>query len=184
MGLEVFGFIDDLNPTFPLGSDDVSEGDDHIRGVKQTLQNCFPSNDGPGSFPGMDFFLRDLDIRTITISDQILSNPQVAIAAVTIDGFTGDITSPNYGVAATQRVSTGMYEILLEDTDWASVEDLQCGKNAQFGLVHGTSVMHSPAVNTGPGWVGLACQAASENQPGDSNDCALFHIVIFDAGRD
>ncbi len=38
MGLETFGFIDDLNPDFPLGSDPVSEGDDHIRGVKLSLQ--------------------------------------------------------------------------------------------------------------------------------------------------
>lgn len=184
MGLETFGFIDDLNPTFPFGSDDVSEGDDHIRGVKETLQNAFPSNNGPGSFPGMDFFLRDIDLRTASISDQILKNPQVAIAAVTIDGFTGNVTSPNYGVNATVRTAAGQYEILLEETAWTSYEDLQCGLNANFVIVFGMQVMHLPAVNTAPGWLGFSTHAVSTPQPDDADDCALLHIVIFDAGRD
>lgn len=184
MGLETFGFIDDLNPSFPFGSDDVSEGDDHIRGVKETLKNTFPSNDGPGSFPGMDFFLRDIDIRTASISDQILKNPQVAIAAVTIDGFTGNITSASYGIDATVRTGAGQYEILLQDTSWGDTEELQCGLNTNFGLVHGSQFLHAPQVNLGPGWLGISCQAASQNQPGDSDDCALLHIVIFEAGRD
>lgn len=38
MGLELFGNIDDLNELFPLGTDPKSEGDDHIRGVKESLK--------------------------------------------------------------------------------------------------------------------------------------------------
>ncbi|MCK5319402.1 MAG: hypothetical protein KAJ55_15935, partial [Anaerolineales bacterium] len=44
MGLEVFGFIPDLVDTNPVGATDfVNEGDDHLRGVKFTLQNQFPN---------------------------------------------------------------------------------------------------------------------------------------------
>ena len=33
-----FGNIDDLNPDWPLGTDPLAEGDDHIRGIKLSLQ--------------------------------------------------------------------------------------------------------------------------------------------------
>jgi microcystin-dependent protein len=42
MSLETFGFISDLVPTNPQGSDPRSQGDDHLRGIKQTLQATFP----------------------------------------------------------------------------------------------------------------------------------------------
>ena len=41
MPLEIFNFIEDLVPTNPLGTDPKSQGDDHIRGLKETLVNQF-----------------------------------------------------------------------------------------------------------------------------------------------
>ena len=46
MPLEVFSFIPQLVATNPLGTDPKSQGDDHIRGVKATLQNQFPAFTG------------------------------------------------------------------------------------------------------------------------------------------
>jgi len=46
MSLETFGFISDLVSTNPQGSDPRSQGDDHLRGVKATLQATFPDADG------------------------------------------------------------------------------------------------------------------------------------------
>lgn len=43
MGLETFGYIDDLVATNPTGSDNKSQGDNHLRGIKETLQSTFPS---------------------------------------------------------------------------------------------------------------------------------------------
>ena len=44
MGLETFGFIDSLNASNPVaGTDQVLEGDDHIRGIKSTLKSQFPN---------------------------------------------------------------------------------------------------------------------------------------------
>ena len=43
MPLETFDLIKDLDPTWPLGTDNVSQGDDHVRGIKETLQNQFPN---------------------------------------------------------------------------------------------------------------------------------------------
>ena len=50
MGIESGNFITNLNSSYPLSSDNVSEGDDHIRLVKNVLKKTFPagSNDtGP-----------------------------------------------------------------------------------------------------------------------------------------
>jgi hypothetical protein len=42
MGLEVASFVADFVPANPLGSDGKFEGDNHIRMMKQALQNTFP----------------------------------------------------------------------------------------------------------------------------------------------
>ena len=41
MGLESATFISDLVPTNPTGLDPRSEGDDHLRLIKEVLQNTF-----------------------------------------------------------------------------------------------------------------------------------------------
>jgi len=46
MAIETFGFIDDLNAANPTATDNVSEGDDHLRGVKATLKSTFPNITG------------------------------------------------------------------------------------------------------------------------------------------
>ena len=39
-------YIDSLNSANPVASDDVAEGDDHIRGIKNVLKTTFPGLDG------------------------------------------------------------------------------------------------------------------------------------------
>jgi hypothetical protein len=46
MGLENPTYIEDLNATWPLGTDPRSEGDDHIRNIKAALQASFPNTTG------------------------------------------------------------------------------------------------------------------------------------------
>ena len=45
MGLESASFISGLVDTNPTGSDSISQGDDHIRLVKKTVQDSFPDVD-------------------------------------------------------------------------------------------------------------------------------------------
>jgi len=47
MGLETFEYITSLNRNNPAGADQQAQGDDHIRGVKQSVQDSFPNIDGP-----------------------------------------------------------------------------------------------------------------------------------------
>jgi microcystin-dependent protein len=43
MPIETFNYIDSLNSSNPGSSDDVLQGDDHIRGIKAVLKNTFPN---------------------------------------------------------------------------------------------------------------------------------------------
>lgn len=50
MPLESATYIDDLDPSYPLGTDNVSQGDDHLRLIKSTLQNSFTNATYPIDF--------------------------------------------------------------------------------------------------------------------------------------
>ena len=54
MPLENPTFIEDLNPLWPLASDTLSEGDDHTRNIKSTLQASFPGTSGAWNAPGQN----------------------------------------------------------------------------------------------------------------------------------
>jgi hypothetical protein len=51
MGLETATFISGLTPSWPTSSELKSQGDDHLRLIKQTLQNTFPAAAKPFYFP-------------------------------------------------------------------------------------------------------------------------------------
>ena len=40
-------YIDDLNATYPAGSEAKSQGDDHLRLIKKAIKNTFPNVDAP-----------------------------------------------------------------------------------------------------------------------------------------
>ncbi len=56
MGLETGTYIDDLNASWPLNTDQKSAGDDHIRLIKSTLKSSLPGL--TGSILDMDWFLK------------------------------------------------------------------------------------------------------------------------------
>lgn len=52
MTIEVATYITDLQPVNPTSTDQVSQGDDHLRLIKQVLQNTFPNASKVNYFPG------------------------------------------------------------------------------------------------------------------------------------
>lgn len=52
MTLEVATYITDLQPLNPTSTDQVNQGDDHLRLIKQVLQNTFPNASKVNYFPG------------------------------------------------------------------------------------------------------------------------------------
>ena len=53
MGIETGNFISNLNSANPLSSDNVSEGDDHLRMLKTVLKNSFPSTSTAAIVPNV-----------------------------------------------------------------------------------------------------------------------------------
>ena len=68
MGLETGDTIADLNPNWPLGTDPKSQGDDHLRLIKEVMQSDALSLDaggdviGPMSFEGFATFLDGMSV--------------------------------------------------------------------------------------------------------------------------
>ena len=88
MGLEAATFIHELDPSNPVGgSDPKSQGDDHIRLTKSTLQNTLPNVEGAVTASHTEL--------------NILNGATVTTAELNkLDGFTGDAAALNAILAA------------------------------------------------------------------------------------
>ena len=95
MAIETFEFIDDLNAANPTATDNVSEGDDHLRGLKTTLKNTFPNV--TGAINATEAELNILDGVTATATElNILDGVTATTAELNIlDGVTSTATEIN-----------------------------------------------------------------------------------------
>ena len=83
MAIETFEYIDDLNVANPTATDNVSEGDDHLRGLKTTLKNTFPNV--TGAINATETELNYVDGVTSAIQTQ-LDAKQATISSLTSTG--------------------------------------------------------------------------------------------------
>ena len=74
-------YIDDLNSSNPAAGDNVSEGDDHIRGIKNVLKTTFPSIDG--AITATDTELNYVDGVTSNVQTQLDAKLPLAGGAMT-----------------------------------------------------------------------------------------------------
>ena len=91
MAIETFEFIDDLNAANPTATDNVSEGDDHLRGLKTTLKNTFPNV--TGAINATETELNYVDGVTSAIQTQ-LDAKQESATAVSKSSSTGEANIP------------------------------------------------------------------------------------------
>ncbi len=90
MSLESFNYIDSLNTANPTTTDNVSEGDDHIRGIKTTLKNTFPNINA--AVTATDEELNYVDGVTSSIQTQIDSKEATGVALPLAGGtLTGNL---------------------------------------------------------------------------------------------
>ncbi len=75
-------YIDDLNSSNPAAGDNVSEGDDHIRGIKNVLKTTFPSIDG--AITATDTELNYVDGVTSNVQTQL--DAKLPLAGGTMTG--------------------------------------------------------------------------------------------------
>ena len=110
-------YIDSLNSANPVASDDVAEGDDHIRGIKNVLKTTFPNLDG--AVNATDTELNYVDGVTSAIQTQL-------DAKVSNATHTGDVTGSTALTIATDAVDIAM----LSATGTASSSTYLRGDNA------------------------------------------------------
>ena len=96
-------YLDDLVATNPAAGDDVSEGDDHIRGIKNVLKTTFPSIDG--AITATDTELNYVDGVTSAIQTQIDSKTTNATHSGEVTGATALTIADNVVDEANLKVS-------------------------------------------------------------------------------
>ena len=146
MALETFNYIDSLNTANPTATDNVSEGDDHIRGIKTPLKNTFPNVNA--AVNPTDEELNYVDGVTSAIQTQ-LDAKQASATAVTKTSATGSAVLPS-GTTAQQDGSPSAGYIRWNTTDtsaevydgsaWAAVGG---GNSTTEGLYE-----HAHTINT------------------------------------
>ena len=96
-------YLDDLVATNPTVGDNVSEGDDHIRGIKNVLKTTFPSIDG--AITATDTELNYVDGVTSAIQTQIDAKTTNATHTGEVTGATTLTIADNIVDEANLKVS-------------------------------------------------------------------------------
>lgn len=188
MGLETGTLIIDFDSDWPLGTDDVSQGDDHIRLIKSILQNALPGNTAVFTFTGTDLhivnadiFTRDIDIETANIHQEIQACPQVCIALGRLDGTTATLEGNYFGITGIQRSTggnPGSYDITMVESPGS---DIGGAGSAFFGLIGGYIVAVYPGPTNNVARVQVR-DATQNNAP--LVDVPNVTFFVFDSGRD
>jgi len=84
MGLETGTQIQDLNPAWPLSTDDLSESDNHHRLIKQCIQGSFPGTTAPWAAPDQTPQFRNLRTQEPTQPDHAASRQYVDARTVPV----------------------------------------------------------------------------------------------------
>ena len=112
MGLETGSFVDDLVSTNPLGTDDKSVGDDHLRLIKKVLKATFIGATRPFHFPAAG--AAKTDAYTILLTDENgLVRGNVSGGGFTITLPLGSSVFAGYEVTAMKSDSSA--NVLLVD---------------------------------------------------------------------
>lgn len=141
MGLESATYIDGLVVTNPVGSDDRSTADDHIRLIKAVLKSTFPNADGAYSF-------------TDTEANLLVGLSATSTELNKLDGFTGVTADLELlaGVAAGAELTLGILgvdNITINGNSISSVGDLNLQPDAGNQIVLDGTIQVDAGVVTG-----------------------------------
>ena len=167
MGLESFSYITSLNASNPVhATDQVSQGDDHLRGLKTTLLNSFPQVAGAVTVTHTEFNNLDgVTGKTGTGNLVLSASPTLtgtltaaAIAATTYDG-----------IAAANLVDKSASETIAGAT-W----DFQALTAVSFGGIASANLLDKSAGETVAGqWVFSTGPQLADIELGHASDTTL-----------
>ena len=116
MPLEIADYIDELVPANPTTADGVNQGDDHLRLLKQVLQNALPGNTAPGVFDGPFDINGELKGTTVTDGTYDLATIGATVSRISAYGvITGNTTFDGVGVTAVSQPTAGEWLITFAD---------------------------------------------------------------------
>jgi flagellar hook-associated protein FlgK len=176
MTVEAAGFIDDIDPTQPPGTDNFSEGDNHLRNFKKSVQDSLPNISGAMTATHAE--LNTIDGYTGTTADfNILSGASAAgltaaelqyVKGVTSDiqaqlnsKGDGDLNASNnlsdVASAPTSRSNLGLKALAILDSVAAGQIDADSVNHSEisFGSNVGTTAINSgvQTISEGFWWV-------------------------------
>ena len=138
MGLETGTYLDDLVPTNPASTDGLSQADDHLRLIKSTLANSFPSITGAvtathtelNALDGITSSSAELNVldgitattAELNFTDGVTSNIQTQLntkAPLASPTFTGTLVAPtaNLTTANVTTVDLGDWTVTQTGTN-------------------------------------------------------------------
>jgi hypothetical protein len=138
MPVETGDEIQDLNPDWPAGTEPKSQGDDHLRKIKQCLKNSFPNMNGAWSTTS------PIKAGQATLSTELVRLDQVPKTALGWIDAAGAPVSGNTNWSSA-RLSQGVYQITFNDSAGALYNQVM-NANA-FSGVAVNAIVRLDAVN-------------------------------------
>lgn len=163
MSLEAFGFIKDLVPSNPTGADPKSQGDDHLRGIKSTLQQQFA-----GFTQGQPITLTESQLNAL-ITDYVRRDGSLPMTGnLVVDGFVKSRRAgfPNRGLLMSCSQTTLESSLTAVDDAGVTIDVLNVALNA-LGVPQ--------AVEMGRGGVPFRQANAL---PNNTNDTRVAHTAF------
>ena len=175
MGLESFSYITSLNSSNPVhATDQVSQGDDHIRGVKLTLLQSFPNVNAAVNFTPTEANY----VVGVTSAIQTQLNTKAPTASPTFTGTltAAAITATTYdGVAAANLLDKSATETVTGAT-W-TFQALQANSIGSV-LVSNLLDKSAPAETiTGAGWEFTTALRVASLNIGAASDTTLTRVA-------
>ena len=127
-------YLDDLNSSNPAAGDNVSEGDDHIRGIKNVLKLTFPNIDAAVNATPTE----------LNYVDGVTSAIQTQLDAITANNWVTNarIADDAVGVAELSATGTASSSTFLAGNNaWATVDALpsQSGQAGKYLTTNATT---------------------------------------------
>ena len=171
MALEAFTYITSLNASNPIhATDPVSQGDDHVRGLKTTLLNSLPNLDAAVNFTPTEAN------RLVGLTGLTGTGSLVASVSPTFTGTlsAAAITATTYdGVAAANLVDKGAVEAITGAWTFSNLIGGAIVATSYGGIVEASLVDKSAVETIAGAWVFSATMQVADIEVGHATDTTL-----------